>query len=555
MKIRLLDENQNQISIREIAEDTGIDFNHLPVTAGELQQAGKKIILEFSVPVRDIQAVFAQGKSGFRPSLKLEWTYDLTSSQQRSVPYISFYKLNQSNTVTVALSCINDDVHMKIQMDQMRCCYKFTVTVAIVPETQPFDLLVSFSPKRWNLLTESWRKAILPQGKPVFSRDAFQPVYCSWYAVHAAITNEYLDRAAELAAELGFKTFILDDGWSYDEMKRVCPEKMAEGWYRDIGNWTVSEKKLPDFKKHVEYAQKLGLKYLLWTSPFFAGRCSEEFKKAVADGDIAEHSWEDVAFLAPESKAAAHAVDLLTNLMRDYELDGLKIDFLDYIPNSTETPRSRKCLDYFKNLSRSLRNIKPDALLEFRQNYATPQMLEFGTQFRAGDVPFDFMENLIRLAHIRITLGDQVPCHADPIYFHPDELPENVARHMIAALAGVPMISMELADLTPVQKQIIKFWIDFYQAHFETFANGHWDVVHRMDMISHFTVENDQEAIVIAVDHTAVPDLVRQFAEKKHLSILNLTCSPIRMENAKAADCSGNPVNGDTAPEGGLLQR
>ncbi len=69
-------------------------------------------------------------------------------------------------------------------------------------------------------------------------------------------------------------------------MKRVCPEKMAEGWYRDIGNRTVSQK-TSGLQKHVEYAQSLGLKYLLWTAPFFAGVCWKEYKNTQnPDGDL-----------------------------------------------------------------------------------------------------------------------------------------------------------------------------------------------------------------------------------------------------------------------------
>ncbi len=555
MDITFCNMNGESFAVRELTEDRTVDFTRLAVTAEDLAAAGERITLNFSLPIRDTQGVCPPYSLDMpNPSMKLEWEYQTSTSQQKDVPCFTFFNLSQENVATVGLTCVHDDVKMNAKMDQMRCCYAFSVTVAIVPETTPFELLVSFSSKPWTQIRAVWRKIVLPE-IPVFPDAAYEPVYCTWYAVHGAITNEYLDKNAELASSLGFRTFIVDDGWSYDEMKRVCPEKLAEGWYRDIGNWTVSANKLPDFKKHVEYAQSLGLKYLLWTAPFFAGVCSEEYKKAQnTDGDLVKNAgWSDVAFLAPDGKTAQNAVRLLANLMTDYGLDGLKIDFLDFVPSDVNQPYSRACQAYFTELSGALRQIRPDALLEFRQSYATPQMLEFGTQFRAGDVPFDYMENLKRLAQIRIMLGDNVPCHADPIYFHPGEKPENVARHFIAALAGVPMLSMDLAELTAEQTEIIRFWLGFYREHLETFKSGHWNVRYFMDTVSHITVEADWKAIVILTHPELVSCLAPQYAGKD-LYLLNLSGAEISCADAAAYDCAGRPVSGNAAPLGGLLR-
>ncbi len=557
MNVTFYNDKSEEFAVREIAESVQVDFNRLPVTEHDLLTAGKKITLQFFLPIRDMQGVFPpHSLSMAAPSMKLEWNYTSSTAQQKDIPCFTFFNLSQKNTATVALTCIHDDVQMSFKMDQMRCCYAVTVTVAVVPETEPFELLLSFAPEHWTQIRAAWRKIVLPE-LPVFPDDAYQPVYCTWYAVHGAITNEYLDRNAELAAELGFRTFIVDDGWSYDEMKRVCPEKLAEGWYRDIGNWTVSGKKLPDFKKHVEYAQSLGLKYLLWTAPFFAGVCSEEYKKWKDHDNEMVGGWDDVSFLLPEGNAAQHVIDLLKNLMTDYNLDGLKVDFLDYIPADVNSPHSRSCRRYFAKLSSAIRSVRPDALIEFRQSYATPQMLEFGTQFRAGDVPFDYMENLKRLAQIRVTLGDCVPCHADPVYFHPEEKTENIARHMIAALAGVPMLSMDLERLTPEQSDVIRFWLNFYREHLETFKTGHWEVYYFMDTVSRITVEKDGEVIVILTCPELTAPLIKEY-QNSVLYLLNLSGSSLDAaetgSDVQAFGCAGEKVSGTAAPLGGLLR-
>ncbi len=162
------------------------------------------------------------------------------------------------------------------------------------------------------------------------------------------------------------------------------------------------------------------------------------------------------------------------------------------------------------------------------------------------------MENLKRLAQIRVALGDNVPCHADPIYFHPAEKPENVARHFIAALAGVPMLSMDPADLTAKQTESIRFWLGFYREHLETFKSGHWEVHYFMDTVSYITTTKHSEAIAILTRPELISHLVQQFAGKD-LYLLNLSGETLTYPSANTCDCCGNPVPGNPAPLGGLL--
>ena len=103
-----------------------------------------------------------------------------------------------------------------------------------------------------------------------------------------------MERTAAIAAELGFGTFILDDGWSYDEAKHVNPETIKT-WYRDVGRWDAfSPLKFPDFQSHRERMRKLGLNYVVWVAPYFVGTRSEAFRRlsgslcASASASIAE---------------------------------------------------------------------------------------------------------------------------------------------------------------------------------------------------------------------------------------------------------------------------
>jgi len=539
----------------EMAEARDRDFNALTVGQSLLERSGGRLVFRFEVPIRDLHGSwYCEAYQG--PSTRLAWDFQVRSAQQYGIPYWTGFNLQQRNTATVALTCCRDDVRIEGHMDQMRCVYHFAVTVAVVPETEPFQLLYSAADRPWPELLAAWRKMVLPQGIPEFPEAAFLPVYCTWYAMHGAMTNAALDRNAELAADLGFGTFIVDDGWSYPESKRACPETLAEGWYRDIGNWTVAAEKLPDFKRHVAYAQSLGLKYLLWAAPFFAGRASEEFARAKQDWEheIILHEWDEVAIFDPGGAGARRAAELLEKLLKDLDLDGLKLDFLDFVPRSVEKPRGRACERYFRNLTRALRRVKPDALIEFRQNYATPQMLEFATQFRAGDVPFDFLSNFQRLIQLRMMLGDGVPCHADPICFHPEETAENVAHHMIAALAGVPMLSMELASLTAEQGAVIRHWLHFYREKLALFRFGHWQMRFDRSEPASLTAATPEETVAFVTRKHDLAELAGAFPFRR-FTALNLTGESITLAGGRARDCFGRPVGGATAPPGGSVTR
>ena len=100
--------------------------------------------------------------------------------------------------------------------------------------------------------------------------EAFEPVFCTWTAIHHAVDQEWVLNNARLAAGLGFKTWITDDGW--------FTEKASFADYRYSGDWQPALKKFPDFAGHVRQVQAMGFKYLLWVAPFMVGQASAAAK-------------------------------------------------------------------------------------------------------------------------------------------------------------------------------------------------------------------------------------------------------------------------------------
>lgn len=507
----------------------------------------KEIQLKITVPIVDIQSYWIPGNR--TPENRIPWNIEAKSSAQQNFPFISFLNSAQQNRCSIGLGNLKNDTLIYAKMNQEKCHYELTITIAVTPETQPFQVIVNRRDQPWTQCLDDWRKA-LKMPLLTFPEAAWQPVFCSWYAVHAAVTQSWVEQNATLAAELGFGTLIIDDGWCFDEMKRVTPTALTN-WYEMIGDWELSTQKFPDFVNHVRRVRALGLNYMLWVTPILIGAKSKLYQeiKDFVSGDYHEGCY---CFDPLHEAAGQVIIGKISRLMKDYQLDGLKIDFLDYVPTNPEQPRGLETHKFIAALSAAIRAHKSDALIEFRQSYATIGMLPFATQFRAGDVPFDFIDNFQRLAQIRISIGDRVPIHADPAYWHPNETPENISRHLIASLVGVPMVSMDLNKITKSEKTIIVGWLAFYQKHLETFKNGRWNIKYHNGAVSWITVSDCRELIVFVNDTWKLNEALDGFKDfAGSIIVLNLTAENMGVTAFEGYDCLGNST-GSNVPSGGL---
>ena len=504
--------------------------------------------MRFSVPILDMHGYWVPESR--TPSTKIVWVIESKSAGQRAFPFIAFFNSRQINRLSAGLTNLTDDARILAKMNQEKCTYDITIEVALGKDSQDFELVIDQRPQVWTDSLADWRKALaLPL--PEFPEGAWEPVFCTWYAVHAAVTQDWVEKNAEVASRLGFRTLIIDDGWCFDVMKRVSPETIST-WYEMIGDWFLSEKKFPDFENHRKRVQAMGMKYLLWVAPFLIGAKSELYKQ-LADIVKPEYHEGCYTFDSSRKEAAKLLLGKMKHVIQDYGLDGLKVDFLDYIFPNMEEPRGEDTTHFIQELARTIREVKKDALIEFRQAYATPGMLAYGTQFRAGDVPFDFIDNFHRLAQIRISVGDGVPVHADPAYWHPQESPENISRHMIASLAGVPMLSMDLLAISETEQKIIRHWLGFYQAHRETFNYGKWDVTYHQSGTAYAMVSNEKESIIILHDSARIGEALAKAA--KHVFVLNLSPDELPLAGAKTADYEGKTSADGIIPLGGLGEK
>ncbi len=88
------------------------------------------------------------------------------------------------------------------------------------------------------------------------------PVYNTWFGYYNGVNAEIVRKAIPLAAGIGAKAFVIDDGWQTN----LTP---LSGNY---GDWVVNRKTFPDGIEPLSaLAKQHGMRFGLWTAPIMVG--------------------------------------------------------------------------------------------------------------------------------------------------------------------------------------------------------------------------------------------------------------------------------------------
>lgn len=354
---------------------------------------------------------------------------------------------------------------------------------------------------------------------------AFEPLYSTWYQFHQNVTDKAVAEECKLAAELGMKTVILDDGWQTEDGNRG---------YAFCGDWEPTPKKFPDMASHVAAVHKLGMKYMIWYSVPYVGFNSEAYAKFEGKYLYNEHGM-GCSVLDPRfPEVREHLVNLYVNALKDWNLDGFKLDFIDSFglrgedPAVKENYAGRDIMNVneavnvlMKEVSSALKAIKPDILLEFRQQYIGPAIRQYGNMFRAADCPGNAKDNRMRIASLRLTSGTTA-VHSDMIEWNLKETPENVGRAIINAIFGVIQYSAMLRDIPQEHLEVMQKWIAFADEHRETLLQSEFRPHHPELGYPVIEAESDTERIVAVYQDNVV---VEAAPRGKRLYILNASGS------------------------------
>ena len=301
---------------------------------------------------------------------------------------------------------------------------------------------------------------------------AFDPLYSTWYAYLQDVHAAELEKEARIAASLGMKTMILDDGWQKVESRT---------FYSATGDWMPVASRFPDMKAHVDAVHRAGLKYMLWLAVPYIGdeaKCYPRFKGMLLKGG-------DTGLLDPRfPEVREYLLSTYERVVGEWGFDGVKLDFIDSFVLPEKDPAVEQNFagrDYrslpeavdrlMRDVVARLRKIKPDVLIEFRQSYMGPAIRQYGNMIRAADCPADPCANRKRIADLRLTSG-QTAVHADMLVWSRDETPEGAALPILNALFSTIQYSMILERLSGAHRDVIRSWLSFSQAHRDTLLKG-----------------------------------------------------------------------------------
>ena len=400
--------------------------------------------------------------------------HSFTSRINFAAPVICLHKINGENNVTFALSETLYATTLSSGISEYgyaECCVQLFCEPW--PAITEYAVVLRIDRRRLPVHTclrdcAAWWDAQIPgQSLPV--TDAARAArYCDWYPFHGKFTGQQTERQASLAKGLGMGTFCYEAGWADDEL-----------------DYTPDARKYSDFRKHVEAIQRLGMPFILWVAPSFLNPVSRaRFAKQLMGprDSVGKIANPQKAHLDPRyPQVRAYIIETYARLLRDYGIDGLFLDFMECMgiqPADEPADPERDiqsvgaALDrLLRDLIESLRSIRPELLIELRQDYTGPRMLRHANILRAVDCGNCFADNRIRVLDMRLLSGS-VPVHADPIMWNPQEPVESAAMQLTHTLFSVPLVSMDLEALPPDHLAMLRSYLDFWNTHRDVILDG-----------------------------------------------------------------------------------
>ncbi len=336
---------------------------------------------------------------------------------------------------------------------------------------------------------------------PEIPAAAEDPLYSTWYSCYQFPVGRDILEDLKVAAEAGFKTVIVDDGWQFDGA--------STGDYSKCGDWQVAKTKFPDFKAFADGVHALGMKLMLWFTVPFIGTATEAYEKF--EGKYL-YKRGDAGVIDPRyPETREYMKNIYKKFLREYDLDGFKLDFINNIHAGDLTAPFNDEMDcetveegtnkLLVEITEELAEIKADLLYEYRQPYISPAINRFGNMLRASDCAYDSLLNRTETTDIRL-LGYPVATHADMLCWSTVEKPEICAKQLLDILFTVPQISVFLADITEEQKKLLKHFLSYWTANRHILLHGKFRALNPQYMYTVISAEGEDKIITVLYDDT-----------------------------------------------------
>lgn len=319
-----------------------------------------------------------------------------------------------------------------------------------------FDLRKTRYEKALADMSRWWRQYYPPAHVPV---EALVPYYSTWYNFHHQLSEEELVKECQLAKTLGMEGIIIDAGWM------TLDDAIT---FSTVGDY--KPERLTGIKNLVEQVQAMGMKVMLWYSISMAGIHSEAavtFKGKFIRKENMTHIYD------PRYPGVReHLTGILEKAMKEWGLDGFKLDFMSKMYPGETTPddssggRDFASIDeatahWLKEIYRRLSTINPNVLIEFRQPHINPVTQQYANMYRAIDNFNMEIANRIYISKLRLA-SPGLATHSDMLKWHKGETVEDAALQLLNGIFSVPQVSVKLDSIPKHHLKMIKFWLGYW---------------------------------------------------------------------------------------------
>ena len=548
----------SKVHKREIIPDVFEYTVDLKWDAALAREQNAEMAVLFLLPCVDLQYMWHPDCRA-RRVLDADWRLNIHSMLTDSAPVAMLFNGAGLNTYTFAIDEVrkvtsvefgvqdaggSSHIAGKIQMGLRQFDFQHHATLRIradyrrVPCQEALDAV-----RAW------WEETlhITPMPVPDAAR---KPVYSSWYNFHKDIDALALEEECRLAKEMGMETIIVDDGW------QTAEDGTGYGY---TGDWEPYPGKFPNMRTFVDHVHALGMKVMVWYSVPFVGYFSKNWAR-FKDMILRREDRNNTGILDPRyPEVRAFVQDTYVSAIKNYDLDGLKLDFIDRIQkpdqDTIQPGMDFECVQeaadrMMIDVMQALKAIKPDILIEFRQHYIGPCMRQFGNMFRVSDCPADIATNRIGMMDLRMLSGNTA-VHSDMITWHDDDRPEDAALQVLNTIFGVTQFSKIIRKLRPDQKKMMEFWLRFERENQRVLQESKLIPFEPQFLYPVITACDEQEEIIAVYADSKVisPDF-----SKRKTQLVNACWQPfltVRVpEETKVAvkiyDCMGNAVEDTT---------
>ena len=377
------------------------------------------------------------------------------------------------------------------------------------------------------------------------------------------VDEERLLRQCAIAKEDGMDTVLLDDGWQTEEI---------QNGYLSCGDWEPAASKFPDMRRFVDRLHGMGMKCILWYSVPFVGRLAKNLDRFRGLYLRKRDREGNVMVLDPRfPEVRLWLVETYRSAVRDWALDGLKLDFIDSFsldPDSpTDDPRAdRPRMDcpsleaavdrLLCEITSAVREENPEIMIEFRQSYIGPVMQKYGNMLRVGDCAGGAVINRANGLTLRL-LTDGTAVHSDMLLWDYDAKPESAADQLSNILFLVPQISVMPDRLSDEHRAVLRQYLRFMDENRDVLLCG--TLVPLCPEANYPQVFAEKDGVVIAALYEN--PLFRVPAGCRELTVVNAAAGEeVYLDLGEGltrwtvTDCMGRPVSEGSIGEQSLVK-